>query len=129
MYIFYKAVMIMQTLESLQTIANKMKFKDWIFRIGDKTGSTPFLQIQFWDNDIQTGEPALQNCRKWQLSYHMVNSEIIRTARKALHAAMEHEIDEQFSFDGVMLFHPHHDLEAMVEFCKKKKISVRKEKA
>lgn len=115
-----------QTLESIRAVAAKFKFRDWIFRIDDKTGSTPFLQIQFWDKDFYSNELALQSCRKWQLSYHMVNSEIVRTARKALHAAMEHEVDEQFSYDGVVIFHPHHDLDELVAFAKKRKISVRK---
>jgi hypothetical protein len=116
----------MQTLESLRAIAAKLKYKDWIFRVDDKTGETPFLQIQFWDKDLRTGNLELQNCRKWQLSYHMVPCEIVRTARKALHTAMEHEVDEQFSYDGEILFHPHHDLDAMVDFAKKRRISVRK---
>lgn len=55
----------------------------------------------------------------------MVDAEIVRTVHKAVRAAMEHEVDEQFKYDGAVLFHPHHDLDALVAFAKKKKISVR----
>lgn len=115
----------MHTLESIRDIVAKCQFKDWIFHVGDKTGSTPFLQIRFYDKDFYTGKIELQYCRKWQLSYHMVDCEIVRTAHKAVRAAMEHEVDEQFKYDGAVLFHPHHDLNAMVEFAKKNKISIR----
>lgn len=115
----------MQTLESIKIIVSKIKYKDWIFHIDDKTGETPFLQIRFYDKDFYTGKLEIQHCRKWLLSYHMVDVEIVRTAHKAVRTAMEHEVDEQFTYDGAVLFHPHHDLEAMTAFAKKKKISVR----
>lgn len=116
----------MHTLESFIVMASKCKFRDWIFHVSDKTGQTPYLQIQFWDKDFQTGKLELQKCRKWDLSYHMVDYEFVRTVRMALHTAMQHEIDETFTYDNAKLFHPHFDLDALIDFAKRKKISVRK---
>lgn len=118
----------MHTLESFKAMAEKCKFRDWIFKVHDKTGSTPYLQILFQDKDFQTGKMETQFCRKWQLSYHMCDNEFVRTAHKALHEAMKHEVDEQFSYDGAVIYHPHFELQAMVDFAKKRKISVRKDK-
>lgn len=114
-----------QSLDSIKEIVSEIKFKDWKFRVGESNG-VPFLQVIFLDTDLITHVITEQRCRKWMLSYHMVNNEIVRTAYKAVLAAMEHEVQETFSYKGVNLFHPHFNLDALVEFAKKRKIQVRK---
>lgn len=114
----------MQTLETIKEIVNRIKYKDWQIRVDEKN-DVPYLQVIFWDTDLVTGKPSEQRCRKWQLSYFMVNNEVVRTAYKAVMAAVEHEVDETFTYKGVKIFHPHFNLDDLVEFGKRKRIEVR----
>lgn len=118
---------VRQDFDSIKVIVDKLEYKDWTFVLEmDKMGANrPYLQIQFWDEDHFGGGQSLQKCRKWYLSYHMTDSEIVRTGYKALCAALDHERDELFKFDKVALFNPHHDLLFLAEFAKKKRIDIR----
>ena len=60
-----------------------------------------YLQVQFMGEDVETGKVELQKCRKWVLSYHMTETEIVNTAFKAIQAAEDHEIREFFRYKGI----------------------------
>jgi hypothetical protein len=111
----------MQTFESINELVTKCKFKTWdIVLEKDKTsGERPYIQVQFDELDRFTGNFERQMCRKWYLSYHMTDSEVIRTAHKAVRAAMEHEVDEAFEYDGARIFNPHMDLKLLAKAAKK----------
>ncbi len=114
----------MLNLNEIVEIVSQITYKDWIFYVNEKNG-VPYLQIQFYDICSISKKKEIQKCRKWQLSYHMVRSEVVRTAYKALLAAVEHEAAENFKYKGARIFNPHFDLDNMVDFCKKENISVR----
>jgi hypothetical protein len=118
---------IEHTFEHIQKLVSKCKFKDWTIALerDKKGGERPYIQIQFDEVDRFTGKPERQMCRKWYLSFHMTDSEVIRTVHKAIRAAMEHEVDEAFEFDGARIFNPHHDLVFLAEFAKKRRIDIR----
>ena len=114
----------MQTIENIERIVSEISFKDWTIKIGQYECKTPYLQVLFYDNDRITGEPELQRCRKWILSYHMVDSEVVRTAFKAIEAAMLHEVQEEFKYRGVRVYNPHLDLDELVDSIKNKEIGI-----
>lgn len=117
----------MISFSDMVTIVKQIKFRDWEIRvhIPNEKGS-PYLKITYLDKDTQSDKVELQHCRKWQLSYHMVPSEVIRTAYKAVCAAMEHEVDENFRYKGRLIYNPHIDLDQMAEWMiGKERISVR----
>ena len=114
----------MKTLKEIEEIVNNINFCNWIFYIGSKN-DVPYLQVQFIAANNDTGIVELQKCRKWQLSYYMTTSEIIRTAFKAVLAAVEHEAAENFLYKNVRIFNPHVDVEALVEIAQSDKIDVR----
>lgn len=62
-----------------------------------------------------SGEGFAWKGRKWFLSEHMTDGEIVQTALMACLAASEHEIREQFKYRGVSIFDPHYDIERLVE--------------
>ncbi len=62
-----------------------------------------------------TGEPMAWKGRKWRLSRHMEDGEIVQTAFLAVRQAQEHELREQFTYKGVAVFGPHFDIERLVE--------------
>lgn len=56
--------------------------------------------------------------RKWLLSKHTTDTEVVATAFKAYLTALEHEAREQFTFDGVPVFDSHTDVHAIVDLRK-----------
>lgn len=53
--------------------------------------------------------------RKWLLSPHMTDGEIVQTCLLATISAQEHEIRETFFYRGEKVFDPHYDIEKLVE--------------
>lgn len=113
----------MQTIESIKEVVSNISFNDWMFRVGT-SGDTPFLQVIFKDKDRITGVEEIQRCRKWQLSYHMVNSEIVRTAFKAVEQAMLHEVQEAFKYKGARVMNPHIDMDALASVINNHQVGV-----
>jgi len=101
----------MQTLKNIQKLVAGVSFNDWnyLVRMDNKR---PYLQIKFMAPDNMSDSPALivQNCRKWMLSYHMTDDEIISTAMAATITAVEHETREQFKWEGQPIFRPHYSV-------------------
>ena len=48
--------------------------------------------------------------RRWPLSPHMTETEVVNTALKAVLAAEEHETREQLRYMGVDIYSPHHSV-------------------
>lgn len=61
-----------------------------------------------------TGRENWWAARKWFLSRHMTDGEIIQTVFKACLTAQEHEIRERFLYKGAAIFDPHYDIEKLV---------------
>lgn len=115
----------MISFEEIKALVSNVKFKDWNIDVYRIQNEPPYLKITYLDRDTQTSEIELQHCRKWQLSYHMVPSEVVRTAYKAVLAAMEHEVDEHFRYKGKLIYNPHIDLDQVADWMSLEKISVR----
>lgn len=75
-----------------------------VLRVGDPNGV-----------DNVTGAPLEWYGRKWLLSPHMTDGEVVQTAWLALQVAMEHEARESFTYQGQCVFDPHFDINKLVE--------------
>ena len=76
-----------------------------------------WLRVEAPDGfDTKTGEPMHWCGRKWRLSEHMTDGEVVFTVFKALITALEHETREMFKFKGVCVMDPHPDIHKLVEF-------------
>ena len=104
----------MQTKESLKKLISEVSYSDWEYHLCFKN-EIPYLQITFVAPDNMTGEMALQSCRKWMLSYHMCDDEVLTTALKATLGAVEHETREQFKWKGQPIYRPHYDPKELYE--------------
>lgn len=83
-----------------------------IVRLDDKR---PYLQVSVPDGKCNvTGEPLPWRGRKWMLSYHMCQTEIVRTAFMAVEAAVLHEVTENFKYFNIAPFNPHIDIKSML---------------
>lgn len=117
---------IIMKIEQIKEIVEKIRYKDWIFKVG-KNEEHYYLQAIFEAPDNHTGIIELQYCRKWQLSLHMTKSEVVRTAYKAVLAAEEHEVGEHFKYRDQLVYCPHMDVDVYVEAMEKNRVDVRDE--
>lgn len=67
-----------------------------------------------------TGETYPWKGRKWLISEHMTDGEIVQTMFKATMTAIEHEVREQFLYKDVAVFDPHYDLDKLADLRKRK---------
>ncbi len=95
-------------------IISDIKYKDWELFLGDMADGW-YLQVRFVDKDIHTGELEQQSCRKFYISSHSIPDEVIRTAYRAVMAAVRHEAEETFTYKGKNIFGPHLSVERLVE--------------
>lgn len=110
------------TLERLEKLVGKISFRDYQFLVMGK-GDGFLLQIQFVARDnFRPNRVEIQRCRKWYISSNSCRGEVIRTAWKAVEAAVLHEAQEQFLYKGRAIYDPHLDPDAVAEV---KKRSVR----
>lgn len=103
-----------KTLEEVIAIVRDIRFLDRILTIMQK-GDGFLLQVSYYEDDVETGENALQKARKWYVSPYSTTTEIVRTAYKAIKTSMEHVVDEHFLYKGKRIYSPHYDVEALVE--------------
>lgn len=66
-----------------------------------------FLQVAYTAPCTKTNKPTDYKGRKWYLSSHMTDDEIVKTAYAAVKTAVEHEVMEGFRIGGSPLFNPH----------------------
>lgn len=117
---------ILQTEESLHDLISLVVCGDYEFIIRERNGDFS-LQIQFdaCDNLAYDNIAAVerQYCRIWPLQVTMCDSEVIRTAWKAAEAATMHELEEQFTFCGEMIYSPHMNVKRLVALRKEEDAS------
>lgn len=85
----------------------------WFIRVGDRTSGKCNV----------TGEDLKWWGRKWYISPHMTDSEIVQTIFLACKVAMEHELREQFKFDDQSVFDPHHHLPSLADAMRSKRLT------
>lgn len=99
----------MNDMHKLEVLLSRIQYKDWSFRVGSDRGTDAegrwWLQVEF-------GE---WRGRKWFLSKHMTDSEVVATAFKACLTAEEHECREAFRYRGMTVFGPHIDVDRMAD--------------
>jgi hypothetical protein len=68
-----------------------------------------FIQVIYRAPCVKTGEDKVWTGRKFYLSDHMTQDEVVKTAYLAFELAVKHEIMEGFLVGGKTLFNPHVD--------------------
>lgn len=114
--------MTIQNFEALKAIVADIKLANgWTVEALDYPVYGPgpyfwFLRVRCaGDQCNDSGEPMSWTGRKWYISSHSTTSEVVQTALKAVLTAAEHELREQFTYQGVRVFDPHMDLPEVVE--------------
>lgn len=78
-----------------------------------------YIQLEYNSTCNKDGDNDYWKGRKWYLSEHMTDDEIIKTCYAAFEACVKHEIMEGFKVDGKMLFNPHINFEALLSISDK----------
>lgn len=73
-----------------------------------------YIQVRYTSLCTKTDKIEDWKGRKWYLSEHMTNDEIVKTAYCGFEAAVKHEIMEGFKIDDKILFNPHVNFEELL---------------
>lgn len=101
--------------ERVQTLLARVAYKEgtgW----GCIEKAPGVLLLQHWQHLPDVNQPralVTQTGRKFYLSPHMTDEEILQTALLAALVFEEHEAREAFRFDGARLFGPHKSMDAL----------------
>lgn len=115
-----------KTRAEIEEIISRVAFMDRKFRLLDK-GDGYLLQLEYYEADIDdpTGPPLLQRSRKWYISPHMTETEIVETAFTMCVRSMYHITREHFTYKGARVYSPHFDIEARLEMAGSKRFDRR----
>jgi hypothetical protein len=78
-----------------------------------------FLQVIYDAPCTKTNTVQEWHGRKWYLSKHMTDDEIVKTAYVAFESCIKHEIMEGFKVDNIILFNPHINFEELLKISDK----------
>lgn len=118
-------------IDAMRAVLAQVAYKGWEFRIEEirpcllsgagcrMSGQSAYLQVRF------EAEGEQWSGRKWLLSQHMTESELVQTALKAVLTAEEHEARERFTYKERAVFGPHLHLEALIEACDRGELDAR----
>jgi hypothetical protein len=105
-------------LDFVRAIAAKIQlFPSWVLRVDrdqKNEGGRIFIQWLYDAPCSIEGHQQQWRGRKWYMSPHMTEGEIVKSALFGALVAMEHEVRENFHYEGVPLFNPHIDIRAMM---------------
>lgn len=112
-----------QTAESIKALIARCSYPGFEFEfgeIGDARGyggpaGVPRIRVHCPDGICNvTGVSMPWNGRWWELSYRMVDTEVVQTAFAAVKRALEHEALEKFRFDDAAIYDRHIDVHHLV---------------
>lgn len=115
--------------EHARKVVGRCEFPGWTLEVrlnGDHAVDGGYLTVGDPNGVCNvTGQPLPWRGRKWRLSIHMTDGEIVQTAFLAIMTALEHEARESFKFLGVAVMEPHRDIYAVVEAMKNGTIGIK----
>lgn len=97
--------------EDCDQVLRDTSISDWSWQL-IRLSRGWLLQVQFYATDTE-GTLRLQSGRKWYVSPHATQSELVQTMLKAVLTATEHEVREKFLYRGKPIFGPHFDVNCL----------------
>lgn len=98
------------TQETLSPIYKSVKYEEPVGRL--------YIQLSYSAQCTKTKKVDSWKGRKWYLTQHMTDDEIVKTCYAAFEACIKHEILEGFKVDGKILFNPHVNFEKLLKITK-----------
>lgn len=106
----------MKAFADFEEIVHACRFPPWTISV--HRGDQCRLYLQVHDETAVcnvTGKPEPWSGRKWYLSAHMTETEVVKTALKAVLSAVEHEALERFKYKDLTIFDPHLRVEDLLQ--------------
>lgn len=100
----------------VQHLLQYIYYPDYSFKVHVGHGGV-YIQAYYEDEDIHAHTIEVQDTRKWLISTHMTDSEIVQTAFKCCLTSAEHRVRENFTYKNARVFGPHFDVEDLVKVC------------
>lgn len=107
-------------IDKIREVVKRCAFQEYIFDVHLDGRGEIFLQASYMEADTVTGVIESQLTRRWFISPHMTDSEIVRTAFKCIITSMEHRTREWFTYKGRAIFGPHFDVDVLHGVCGQK---------
>lgn len=95
-------------------IFDKVRYEGHAWHV-EPSGHGFLVQIRYNERDVDTGELKEQHGRKWYVSPHATESEIVQTMLLAAKQSAEHRVREHFLYLGRRIFSPHFKVGALVD--------------
>lgn len=105
-----------KSLEDVVAIVKEVRFMDRTIHV-ERAGSGFLVQVQYFEEDVETGRIALQKARQWYLSPFASETEIVETCFKAVRTSMEHVVKEHFSYKKRRVYSPHFAIDGRISLC------------
>jgi len=105
--------------ERIGCVLDDITYKDWLLEWSFEPGNA-WLQWRFNAPDYSGQQVAGSywwSTRKYQLSVHMTESELVQTAFMAALQGEEHEAREAFRYQNKAPFNPHISVAALLAVC------------
>lgn len=99
---------------AMAKVLGEVTYKNWTLVFSHRPEDM-YLQWKFTAPCSNTGLLQEWTTRKWRLSVHMTEGELVQTAFAAALQAEEHECRELFSYQGIRVFNPHISFDALLE--------------
>lgn len=111
----------------IDAIVRLTSFMDRSFRVMDKDDGW-LVQVVYHEADVDTGKMAEQHARKWYVSSHATETEVVETLFAAVCRSMMHVVGEHFTYNGRRVYSPHFDIDARIDVCDDGRFDRREEK-
>jgi hypothetical protein len=111
------------TIDGVREIVARVRYEKR-YRVG-AMGDGFYVQIEYEEPDIRSGDLEVQRGRKWYVSAYATESEIIQTMLTAALASAEHQVREHFAYTppgetkAKLIYGPHFHADALWGICGK----------
>lgn len=92
---------------------------NFLVEFDKKGGDRLYIQVEYSADCTNTGVEQKWKGRKYYLSDHMTDDEIVKTCYVAFEQAVKHEVMEAFKVDNIILFNPHLNFEELLKISHK----------
>lgn len=117
----------MRTKAEIEAIVSQIRVPGKALRVLEK-GDGFLLQLTYVEPDVWTGVPEEQHARKWYVSAHATETEIVETAWAAAQRSALHQLAEHFTYRGRLVYSPHFDVGRRIDLCDERAFDARPRK-
>lgn len=114
------------TMEHIREVLDQCSFMDRKFLVMKK-GDGFLIQMSYMEPDVEKpgSEPVEQKTRKYYISPHMCESELVETVWLMVQRSQLHVASEYFTYKGRRVYSQHFDIQARLELCDNNRYEVR----